>query len=237
MWIFGYGSLLWNPNFPYTQKIPGVVKGYARRFWQLSPDHRGTPESFGSHYLIIGGTGQQVTVILHNLLYAAWSHSDIGTRCPFGLLGIAVKVAEENVHATREYLDMREKAGYSLMKVMFKPDDASVKPFEVEAYISHGDKLHYAGPSDVEVICQTIIHSHGPSGSNMEYALLLAEILHKQAPHVPMITSFKSSDVSLSSTRCTTLRTMEKMGINISPAILVQIFSLVLRFYPLCTFI
>ncbi|KAJ1370542.1 Cation transport regulator-like protein 2 [Parelaphostrongylus tenuis] len=160
MWIFGYGSLLWNPNFPYTQKIPGVVKGYARRFWQLSPDHRGTPEK----------PGRTVTLV-----------PDAHSVC----WGIAFKVAEENVHATREYLDMREKAGYSLMKVMFKPDDTSVKPFEVEAYISHGDKLHYAGPSDVEVICQTIIHSHGPSGSNMEYALLLAEILHKQAPHVP----------------------------------------------------
>ncbi|EYC13347.1 hypothetical protein Y032_0044g934 [Ancylostoma ceylanicum] len=107
MWIFGYGSLLWNPNFPFTQKIPGVVTGYARRFWQLSPDHRGTPEK----------PGRTVTLVPDEKSYC-W--------------GIAFQVAEEHVKATREYLDFREKAGYSLKKMLFKPDDPSIQPFEVE---------------------------------------------------------------------------------------------------------
>ncbi|PIO57360.1 ChaC-like protein, partial [Teladorsagia circumcincta] len=88
MWIFGYGSLLWNPNFPFVQQLPGVVNGYARRFWQLSPDHRGTPEK----------PGRTVTLV-----------PDEKSVC----WGIAFKVAEENVVSTRKYLDFREKAGYS----------------------------------------------------------------------------------------------------------------------------
>lgn len=48
MWIFGYGSLLWYTEFPYRSVVPGVVRGYSRRFWQLSPDHRGTESSVGS---------------------------------------------------------------------------------------------------------------------------------------------------------------------------------------------
>lgn len=31
-WVFGYGSLVWNPGFDYDEKIIGFIKDYRRVF-------------------------------------------------------------------------------------------------------------------------------------------------------------------------------------------------------------
>jgi cation transport protein ChaC len=31
-WVFGYGSLLWNPLFPFAEARPAMLRGLHRRF-------------------------------------------------------------------------------------------------------------------------------------------------------------------------------------------------------------
>jgi glutathione-specific gamma-glutamylcyclotransferase len=47
LWIFGYGSLMWAPDFPHAERKSGRVHGYHRALCILSSRYRGTPEKPG----------------------------------------------------------------------------------------------------------------------------------------------------------------------------------------------
>jgi cation transport protein ChaC len=51
VWVFGYGSLIWNPAFHFTDRLVGRVYGYHRRFCLWTHLGRGCPERPG---LVLG---------------------------------------------------------------------------------------------------------------------------------------------------------------------------------------
>ena len=44
LWIFGYGSLMWNPGFAHSDAVRAFLKGYSVRMWQGNTVYRGTTE-------------------------------------------------------------------------------------------------------------------------------------------------------------------------------------------------
>lgn len=47
VWLFGYGSLMWNPALHFAERVPGSVRGWHRRFCLWLHMGRGTPENPG----------------------------------------------------------------------------------------------------------------------------------------------------------------------------------------------
>jgi len=47
VWLFGYGSLIYKADFPFIRQQPATIRGWTRRFWQGSHDHRGTEQAPG----------------------------------------------------------------------------------------------------------------------------------------------------------------------------------------------
>ena len=46
-WVFGYGSLIWNPTVHYLERRTARVEGWHRRFCLSTPVGRGTPDNPG----------------------------------------------------------------------------------------------------------------------------------------------------------------------------------------------
>lgn len=161
MWIFGYGSLMWKVDFPYKNKVVGYVKGYVRRFWQASEDHRGVP----------GSPGRVVTLIPAN----------DPKECVWG---VAYEISDDQEEKVLEHLDYREKDGYDKVEVAFHPYDTKLAPFNLTIYVAHQDNPFFLGPASAKEIARQIHSAEGPSGSNREYLLKLVEAMRTLVPHI-----------------------------------------------------
>ncbi|CAK6962588.1 glutathione-specific gamma-glutamylcyclotransferase 1 [Scomber scombrus] len=60
LWIFGYGSLVWKPDFKYKRSKVGFISGYKRRFWHGDNFHRGNDELESTWGVAFEVTGAQV---------------------------------------------------------------------------------------------------------------------------------------------------------------------------------
>ncbi|KAI1298687.1 Cation transport regulator-like protein 2 [Mortierella claussenii] len=174
MWLFGYGSLIWRPDMEYEDSKAGYIKGHVRRFWQSSTDHRGTEEA----------PGRVVTLIPFDEFSERFTNDDQHSSDQDDITwGVAYKIPESKVAATKAYLDHREKNGYETHFVdVFQPNSNIPVVEKAIVYIGSTDNSEFAGPAPLDSIAKQIYTSHGPSGANRDYLLNLAHALRIVAP-------------------------------------------------------
>ncbi len=173
-WLFAYGSLIWRPDFEPEATRRGYVRGWARRFFQGSEDHRGVP----------GSPGRVVTLV-----------PNAGARC----WGKAYLLSERHWQRVVSALDVREQGGYRQLWLPFhavEPASSAAAPepgppaAQALVYVATEHNPHYLGPAPLEEMARQIAVSHGPSGSNADYVLLLDEALRSMRcrdPHVQQL--------------------------------------------------
>lgn len=159
IWLFGYGSLIWKADFPYLTRRPAYIRGWVRRFWQGSHDHRGTPEAPGRVVTLVRAPG----AICH---------------------GMAYRITPEVLGP----LDVREKNGYlrEVTRLHFE-DAAPPSSAEGLVYLATEDNAAFLGDAPLEAIAEQIAVAHGPSGPNRDYLVNLAQALRDLGvddPHV-----------------------------------------------------
>jgi cation transport protein ChaC len=148
-WVFGYGSLMWNPGFRHEQTKHAVLPGFHRSFCIRSTIYRGTPEQPG---LVLG--------------------IDVGGECN----GIAFRVAAEHRVEVLAYLFEREMRShvYAPTWVSIAIDGVTTPAL---TFVVKRDHRQFVCMTAEEMVA-IIASSAGMNGSNFEYLENTVHALH-----------------------------------------------------------
>lgn len=153
-WVFGYGSLMWRPDFAFAERRMADLEGYRRSFCIRSVHYRGTEEAPG---LVLG------------------LDHDAGAACR----GVAFRVEAAHADEAIAYLRARELVTGVYHEVVRRVRLLDGAPHEAEAvtFVVNRDHGQYAGDWSLEEQAQVIARAVGPAGPNCVY-------LHNTVTHL-----------------------------------------------------
>ena len=153
VWIFGYGSLIWNPLMEFAEKRWARVRGWHRGFYIWSKVNRGTPEMPGLVLALDkGGSCHGVAYRLH------------GDQRLMEELGI---------------LWRREMVAGTYMPRWLNADIGGGTVRAI-AFVVNRSKPGYAGRLEDERIVSIALQAHGAYGSCADYLMQTAGSLERQ---------------------------------------------------------
>lgn len=154
MWVFAYGSLLWNPGFEIAESVVARLKGYARSFCMRSIHHRGTEKDPG---LVLALDAVE------------------GAACQ----GLALRVPNGDEAKTLQYLRDRELISSAYLERVLPLRLSDGREIDAVTYIIDPDHVQYCGGLPLEEQAQIIAKAHGGRGPNSEYLFNTTDQVHK----------------------------------------------------------
>ena len=147
LWVFGYGSLMWNPVFEFEEQCDAVLNGFHRSFCLYSHHYRGTFDNPG---LVLG--------------------LDQGGDCR----GSAFRIAAHMVRDVVAYLNERELVSYDYLPrylditITQGGTEAQVRSY---TFIADTVSEQYAGGLNVDQKASLIMNAQGIAGLNRDYLI------------------------------------------------------------------
>lgn len=166
VWLFAYGSLIWNPLTNHAERRPALLDGWHRSFCQKLIAGRAAADTPGRMLgLRAGGT----------------------TR------GVAYRFSLPTLESELRLVWIREMAMgiYRPIWARATLDDGT----EVDSIVFVADERHpfYESDGAVETVAPLIAGATGPWGSNAEYVFSLADALGRDGIKDPYITHLAST--------------------------------------------
>lgn len=151
LWVFGYGSLMWRPDFAFEERVRARIDGYHRAFCIYSTHHRGSPARPG---LVLG--------------------LDRGEACE----GVAYRIAADDAARVMRYLRERELVNGVYREAHMRAtlhDGSGRRPLAL-AYVVERGHPSYTGRLPLAAQAHLIRGARGISGVNLDY--LISTVRH-----------------------------------------------------------
>ncbi len=144
LWVFGYGSLMWDAGFAYRVAKPALLYGYHRAFCVYSHRFRGTEQTPG---LVLG--------------------LNAGGACR----GVAFQIAAKDVSCALDDLWVREmpRRTYRPRLLPVRLERGARGTVRALVFVADPSHYAYAGKLALERTAQMIATAHGLRGPNAEY--------------------------------------------------------------------
>jgi glutathione-specific gamma-glutamylcyclotransferase len=149
-WVFGYGSLMWRPDFAFVERRGALLQGRRRAFCIYSVHHRGTPARPG---LVLG-------------------------LAPGGSVrGVAYRIADGDWPEVYAYLLEREQPTETYVEAMVRVRLDDGRRIAAVAFLSDPHHPQWAGDLGLDAQADLIDGASGLSGRNIDYLRDLVEHL------------------------------------------------------------
>ncbi|MCC5959699.1 MAG: gamma-glutamylcyclotransferase [Rhodobacteraceae bacterium] len=145
LWVFGYGSLIWDPGFAWSSRHIARLDGYERSFCMRSIHHRGTVAQPGLVLALDRGAG----------------------HCEGVAFEIPARIADE----TLEYLRARELISAAYLESRESLHLRDGRRIDAVTYVIDRAHDQYCGGLDLEEQAQIIARAVGGRGPNCDYLI------------------------------------------------------------------
>lgn len=149
LWVFGYGSLIWNPEFEFKEKRLTTLRGHHRSLCLWSRINRGTPENPG---LVFG--------------------LDRGGSCR----GMGFRIAAENVPTSFEALWRREMSTGAYLPRWLNCDTEHGTITALAFVINRNGPGYVSGLTHEEQL-KIVLNAQGTYGPCVDYVMQTARAL------------------------------------------------------------
>jgi cation transport protein ChaC len=149
LWLFGYGSLMWNPAAHVAETRPALLRGWRREFCLWSPLGRGTPQRPGLTLALLPGGSCR---------------------------GLSLKLAPEHVESESQVIWRREMlSGAYRPRWVTLATDAG--PLRAVTFVANPDHPGVARALPVETVVEVLASAEGRIGRCCDYlAKVVAEL-------------------------------------------------------------